>query len=696
MASGSRQNSMSLVPYVPEQTREIVLRHDSTVVVFDQRSRQLSLRHDPHTDALEATSCPTCHRPYREDASTHQRGDSPPHTDEHHWMNPGYFRMLQNSAANTPEPSQPPSPRRRIAQLNRQRSRSQLRPPAGAEFIGSEPSLPPKTSSISSEAFTQGYFKSFFVEEGELGRGGKGVVLLVKHVLDGVSLGHFACKRVPVGDDHTWLEKVLVEVQLLQNLSHQNLVSYRHVWLEDYQITNFGPSVPCAFILQQYCNGGDLHNYVLGSGKSKMSKEQLKERMRRKSKGQAELPQDLQGPRKMAFEEIFSFFKDITSGLHHLHSHGYIHRDLKPNNCLLHGDGKRFRVLVSDFGEVQMENVARKSTGATGTISYCAPEVLIKDAQGSFGNFTTKSDVFSLGMIVYFMCFGKLPYSNADDINEEKEDLEQLRAEISTWAGFDDAKRIRADLPDKLYKFLKRLLSLHPNDRPSTEEILQGIRAGTTLDELDQHEDRPSVLNDLRSRISNLDSPAPSPPRRLSPQSNPLTAPPPQFNRPGPSGLRQSSPQQGRSRSSSPAKRGQNGSFDHGRPSTEAHKAGPASPRKPQLALPPPPSTYYRLQQLVRHPIISIGARTLVFMLKVYTLTGSCSPYEAKWYIAYPLVALALFDFISINASNDTNRPSSLYMQLRWSSALLALHLLVVTLALRAGTLCSYAAWNGH
>jgi hypothetical protein len=46
------------------------------------------------------------------------------------------------------------------------------------------------------------------VEEKELGRGGKGVVLLVRHVLDGVSLGHFACKRVPVGDDHEWLEKV--------------------------------------------------------------------------------------------------------------------------------------------------------------------------------------------------------------------------------------------------------------------------------------------------------------------------------------------------------------------------------------------------------------------------------------------------------------------------------------------------------
>lgn len=40
---------------------------------------------------------------------------------------------------------------------------------------------------------------SFFVTERELGRGGKGVVLLVKHMIDHVSLGNFACKRVPVG-----------------------------------------------------------------------------------------------------------------------------------------------------------------------------------------------------------------------------------------------------------------------------------------------------------------------------------------------------------------------------------------------------------------------------------------------------------------------------------------------------------------
>jgi serine/threonine protein kinase len=497
---------------------------------------------------------------------------------------------------------------------------------------------------------------------------------------------------VPVGDDHAWLEKVLVEVQLLQNLSHQNLVSYRHVWLEDYQITNFGPSVPCAFILQQYCNGGDLHNFVLGKGKAKLSNEQLKERMRRRSKGQLDQPEDLNSPRRLEFDDIFSFFKDITSGLHHLHSHGYIHRDLKPNNCLLHDDGKRLRVLVSDFGEVQMENAARKSTGATGTISYCAPEVLLKDPQsgGSFGNFTTKSDVFSLGMIVYFMCFGKLPYSNADDINEENEDLDELRAEISTWAGFDDERRIRADLPDEMYKFLKRLLSLRPSDRPSTEIILQSIKTGTTLEELGQTAERPSIFQDLRHRISNLDSPAPTPQRRSSVQHQHLNVPPPQFKRPGGSTLRQSSPEQSPSRPSSPVKSqgAVNGSMSGIIDNVVEERA--FSPPK-RLALPPPPPTTFssRLYEFASRPATSLVTRSFVFLLKIFTLTRSCSPYEAKWFLAYPLIALALVDFIGVSSPTEENATVQRAFGRR-SALLLAAHLVVVFVASRLGGLCAF------
>ncbi len=382
-----------------------------------------------------------------------------------------------------------------------------------AEFVSSTPAVP-EGSRIRREAFSPNYFSTFFIEERELGRGGKGVVLLVRHEIDGCSLGHFACKRVPVGDDHAWLEKVLVEVELLAKLSHPNLVSYRHVWLEDVKLNRFGPSVACAFILQQYCNGGDLLHYVVGTFPKEATKEELKAQMRRRSKGQADRPQGpLHPQRRLPFEEIYSLFKDITSGLAYLHGANYIHRDLKPSNCLLHREGNHITCLISDFGEVQPENMVRKSTGSTGTISYCAPEVLRNDpATGGYGNFTAKSDIFSLGMILYFMCFGRLPYQSANTINEELEDIDQLRAEITDWKGFQDERRERPDLPSRLYQLLKRLLALNPAERPSASEVLAAMKSESSLDGVTRgpgpRSSSPSIGLAGR-RIQNLDSPVP-------------------------------------------------------------------------------------------------------------------------------------------------------------------------------------------
>lgn len=59
---------------------------------------------------------------------------------------------------------------------------------SGAEFVNSTPA-PQAGLSIKKEAFSPNYFKRFFIEEKELGRGGKGVVLLVRHELDRVTLG---------------------------------------------------------------------------------------------------------------------------------------------------------------------------------------------------------------------------------------------------------------------------------------------------------------------------------------------------------------------------------------------------------------------------------------------------------------------------------------------------------------------------
>jgi serine/threonine protein kinase len=552
--------------------------------------------------------------------------------------------------------------------------------------------MPPSPAhhGISARAFSPGYFKTFFVEERELGRGGKGVVLLVRHILDGVNLGRFACKRVPVGDDHEWLEKVLIEVQLLQNLSHQNLVSYRHVWLEDYQITNFGPSVPCAFILQQYCNSGDLHNYILEGAKTTMTKEQLKERMRRRSKGQMEDPQDLNGPRRLLFEEIIGFFKDITSGLNFLHINGYVHRDLKPSNCLLHNTGRKMRVLVSDFGEMQAANAVRKSTGATGTISYCAPEVLRQETPGGpFGNFTTKSDIFSLGMIVYFMCFARLPYVYADGIDEEKEDLDQLRAEITTWAGFDDERRVRTDLPDKLYRSLKRLLALQPDDRPGTEEILQALKSPSLLDEFNDFAS-PAGLNEFVPRISRVETPSPSPGQLHRNRSSV------HFGKHGRSGLsssavpeRSPSPgapahQQSAVRTPSPEEasvilRSRKVELP---PSRNSSASGPS----PRLMLPPTSMPQYRGYDFLSDPTYIGAIKVALFAVKLFSLFRPCQPFAADPWVAYPLLGLASYDLMTVALTNHGS-----YIRfggLRRSALFMILHGIVILTLMRWDRLC--------
>jgi serine/threonine protein kinase len=137
--------------------------------------------------------------------------------------------------------------------------------------------------------------------------------------------------------------------------------------------------------------------------------------------------------------------------------------------------------------------------------------VLKIDRNGRYGNFTTKSDIFSLGMILYFMCFGRLPYINANTVHEELEDIDQLRAEISDWKGFQDERRERPDLPSKLYQLLKKLLSVNPSERPSANEVLSAMKNESSLDGVNRvpRSSSPPPLGLAGRRIQNLDSPMP-------------------------------------------------------------------------------------------------------------------------------------------------------------------------------------------
>lgn len=648
------------------------------------------------TNADESNECPWCHRPIRHNAEEQSTGEQ----SSNHGIHPEYFQMLrQQRLGGATSLPQPPSPRRRLVQLADTRTVSPVPSQSEAEYVEHD-TFTSHTQGISTSALSPGYFQKFFVEEGELGRGGRGVVLLVRHVLDGVSLGHFACKRVPVGDDHEWLAKVLLEVQTLQHLVHENLVSYRHVWLEDFKRNSFSPTVPCAFILQQYCNGGDLQNYVCRPA-VKTSPTGLKERLRRRSKTDMEAP-GVSEPRKLHFEDIYSFFKDIASGLRYLHSRGFIHRDLKPSNCLLHKTGHEVRVLISDFGEVQVENAVRKSSGATGTISYCAPEVLQRlSPDGPLGNFTFKSDVFSLGMILYFLCFATLPYRGADVLHEELEDLDTLRSEISQWTGFREEHKIRPELPEQLYSFLKRLLAVNPVQRPTTDEVLFGIRTGGDLGERRWHSktspDGPEELSS-KQRIISIDSPGPASP---SPSGIPMQSTAVAKRRPSRlrhislepefSGPETSSdvPEQYSSSSRSPdrdlvLRRKLPSPQRSSQPETQTSYFGSEISHSPYLLPPTVRTTRFHGPSFLSSMPMGRLFRLAVALGKVFSMLRLCKFGETNPAIFYSLLALAIWDY------------GARYKSVFSSVIATSMHLAILFLGFYSGTLCKAMGWNGN
>jgi len=103
--------------------------------------------------------------------------------------------MLRDNNALRSRPESPSSPIRRLVEPAFPTPPSIPAPSVtDAEFVTSTPA-PHAGHHIKKEAFSPNYFQNFFIEEKELGRGGKGVVLLVRHELDGVSLGMYLLSR---------------------------------------------------------------------------------------------------------------------------------------------------------------------------------------------------------------------------------------------------------------------------------------------------------------------------------------------------------------------------------------------------------------------------------------------------------------------------------------------------------------------
>lgn len=104
----------------------------------------------------------------------------------------------------------------------------------------------------------------------------------------------------------------------------------------------------------------------------------------------------------LPWHEALHFSRQIAKALAHAHSRGIIHRDIKPQNLMLLRDGT---VKVADFGIAALENEYHENNGeAIGSIHYIAPE----QARGASPD--TRSDIYSLGVVMFEMFTGRKPY----------------------------------------------------------------------------------------------------------------------------------------------------------------------------------------------------------------------------------------------------------------------------------------------
>jgi serine/threonine-protein kinase len=129
--------------------------------------------------------------------------------------------------------------------------------------------------------------------------------------------------------------------------------------------------------------------------------------------------------------QVLDIAMQITEGLKHAHRHGVIHRDIKPHNILITRDGQ---VKVTDFG------IARAPTNATltqsesliGSVHYMSPE----QARGGFTN--ERSDLYSLGVVMYEMLTGEPPFSGDSmfsialkHLQEQPRPIEEINQEVN-------------------------------------------------------------------------------------------------------------------------------------------------------------------------------------------------------------------------------------------------------------------------
>jgi serine/threonine-protein kinase len=153
---------------------------------------------------------------------------------------------------------------------------------------------------------------------------------------------------------------------------------------------------------------------------------------------------------------------EVVRGLEEIHARGLVHRDLKPDNLLL---GRRGEAKIADFGiALDLKSRSLTRTGISmGTPTYMSPEQLL----GAKLDF--RSDLFAVGVVLYELLTGALPFGAADA--EEA----PLTARIEA-GRFPSVRKLAPGTPRGLARILKRCLRAQPKQRyPSTADLRRAL-----------------------------------------------------------------------------------------------------------------------------------------------------------------------------------------------------------------------------
>ncbi len=163
--------------------------------------------------------------------------------------------------------------------------------------------------------------------------------------------------------------------------------------------------------------------------------------------------------KRLSAREVISIAIQMCSGIEEAHKHHIIHRDIKPQNIIISNDGK---VKVTDFGIARMVTSTTTTTVAMGSVHYTSPE----QARGGYSD--EKSDIYSIGITLYEMVTGQVPF-NGDTTVEVA--MKHLQEEITP------PSELVPDIPYSLEQIILKCTQKNAERRYSdVDELIQDLK----------------------------------------------------------------------------------------------------------------------------------------------------------------------------------------------------------------------------